>query len=195
VNKRDPADNDAEVLPEPVADRLLSRASELDAIRTSGAAVSDLRAAAVEAGISAPAFDAALAELRGAEGSRVHARKQPPRRRRLRIFATVAAVLIAFGTFAFMRTTIPSDAAQVAGAPMVEETILLDCLEPGEAAALVRPILNLRTNTVVHSLSDAPRALTIRATPAQIQRVKSMLGQYADPASAACKSRPGPRTP
>lgn len=192
MNNRDPADNDAEVLPEPVADRLLSRASELDAVRTSGAAVSDLRAAAVEAGISAPAFDAALAELRGAEGSRVPAKKQPLRRRRLRIFATVAAVLIAFGTFAFMRTTTPSDAAQVAGAPMVEETILLDCLEPGEAAALIRPILNLRTNTVVHSLSDAPRVLTIRATPAQIQRVKSLLDQHERSGAPACASRPSP---
>jgi hypothetical protein len=190
MRERDPDEREADVLPEPVADRLLSRASELDAARAAGAAVSDLRAAAVEAGISAPAFDAALAELRRAEDAKVRAPEAKPRRRRLRIFAALAAVLITIGTFAFMRTITPSDAAQVAGPPMVEETILLECLDPGEAAALIRPILNLRMNTVVHSPADAPRVLTIRATPQQLQRVKSLLDERERPGSPACASRP-----
>ncbi len=55
-----PGDRDPEVLSEPAAARLLARASELDELRRAGTSVADLRAAAAEAGISAPAFDAAL---------------------------------------------------------------------------------------------------------------------------------------
>ena len=56
-----------EVLSEPVRTRLLERATELDAAYRVGGTVAELRAAAIEAGILAPAFDAALAEMRDAE--------------------------------------------------------------------------------------------------------------------------------
>jgi hypothetical protein len=56
VHDRRPREPDAEVLSDPVAERLLARASELDAAHGAGAAVDDLRAAAAEAGISAGAF-------------------------------------------------------------------------------------------------------------------------------------------
>ena len=58
-----------EVLSEPVRTRLLERATELDAAYRVGGTVAELRAAAIEAGISASAFDAALAEMRDAEES------------------------------------------------------------------------------------------------------------------------------
>jgi hypothetical protein len=124
VHDRRPPEPDAEVLSDPVAERLLARASELDAAHGAGAAVDDLRAAAA--------------------------------------------------------------------APMVEEAFVLRCLSPGEAAELVRPLLHLRTNTVVYSPTHAPRVLTIRATAAQIQNVRSVLDQHEGAGAPACASKPAP---
>ena len=61
-------------LPEDVAHRLLARAVELDASRDTEVTLTQLREAAQDAGISAAAFDTALAELQreGAEQYRVH---------------------------------------------------------------------------------------------------------------------------
>lgn len=54
----------AERLPEEAAQRLLKRASELEAARSAELSVAELREAAREAGISPGAFEQALAELR-----------------------------------------------------------------------------------------------------------------------------------
>jgi len=94
----------SDVLPDAIASRLLARASELDALRNDDLAVTDLRAAAAEAGISGPAFDAALAELR--RTSRVPTSDRMPRGRRgLRLGAALVAgaALIAAGIFAVTR--------------------------------------------------------------------------------------------
>jgi hypothetical protein len=58
---------DATRLPEDAAHRLLARAVELDASRSSEVTIAQLRDAACEAGISITAFDAALDELRLAQ--------------------------------------------------------------------------------------------------------------------------------
>lgn len=65
--------SDARRLPEDIAHRLLARAVELDASRAAEVTLAQLREAAHDAGISAAAFDAALAELqhKGAEKHRV----------------------------------------------------------------------------------------------------------------------------
>ncbi len=185
VPDRPPAETDAEVLPEPVMARLLTRASELDAARGAGATVIELRAAAVEAGISPEAFDAALAELRGAGQTHVQhvsGRVRPRRRPRMWALASGVAALIVVSTYAVGRTLVPANAA----VPMVQESILLRCLSPGEAAELIRPLLDLRTNTVVYSPAHAPRTLTIRATPTQIRSVRSALEQNDGGESSAC---------
>jgi hypothetical protein len=195
VHNRPPAKADSEVLSEPAAARLLSRASELDAARGAGAAVLELRAAALEAGISARAFDEALAELHGAEQARVpDVRAQPRRRRRLWALAVGVAALIAASSIAVNRALVPSGVAAQAAAPMIQEAFLLRCLSPGEAAELIRPLLDLRTNTVVYSAAQAPRVLTIRATPAQIRNVRSALDRYEGAGSPACARGPAPAT-
>jgi hypothetical protein len=58
-----PKQPDAEILTTPIADRVLERASELDALRKTGTSVADLRSAVTEAGISDAAFDAAMGEV------------------------------------------------------------------------------------------------------------------------------------
>jgi hypothetical protein len=192
VDNRLPPEPDAEVLSDPVAERLLARASELDAADGAGAPVADLRAAAAEAGISAGAFDAALAELHRAGQGRVSDVSGRPRRR-MWARAVGVAVLIAAGTFAIMRSRVPTSATAAATTPMVEEAIVLRCLSPGEAAELVRPLLRLRTNTVVYSPTHAPRVLTIRATPAQIQNVRSLLDRREGAGAPACAPGQRPR--
>jgi len=90
MRKRD--ESDAERLPEQVASRLLTRASELDAAQRAGSAVTELRAAATEAGISPAAFDAALSELH--EGKAQVPDEITPRRRvPMWAFSAVVAAL------------------------------------------------------------------------------------------------------
>ena len=102
-----------DVLPDAIASRLLARASELDALRDDDLAVADLRAAAAEAGISGPAFDAALSELRST--GRVQTSAGVPRRRsglRLGAALVAGAALIAAGIFAVTRP-LPSKSTSV----------------------------------------------------------------------------------
>ena len=49
-------EREREILPDPVATRVLQRASELEALSRAGASVAELLAAALEAGISESAF-------------------------------------------------------------------------------------------------------------------------------------------
>lgn len=60
---------EAERLPEDAARRLLARASELEAARSTELSVAELREAAREAGIAPAAFEQALAELRDEQRS------------------------------------------------------------------------------------------------------------------------------
>lgn len=191
-----PSQPPPERLPEPAAERLLARASELDADRRAGSAVADLRAAAAEAGISAHAFDEALAEL-NEDGSASVADVQAKRRRgsRKRALNVAVATLLAVGAIWFFKRLTPADNAALPGAPIVEEAIVLRCLSPGEAAELIRPLLVLPSNTMV-ARASAPRVLTIRATAAQLENVKAVLEAHEGVGAPACAARPsGTGTP
>lgn len=179
---RRPARPTAEALSEPAAARLLARASELDAARSADTAVAELRAAAAEAGISAAAFDTALGELYGAEQAGV-ADTSKRRRRRARRWAVGASVatLIVAGAMAVIEARAPAGAAM----PMVEEAFVLRCLSSAEAAEVIRPFLDRHT-TVEYSPARAPRVLTIRATPVQMEKVRSVLNQHEGAGSPTC---------
>jgi len=192
VDHRHPANRDDEVLPEPVAARLIDRAIELDAAQRTGAPVDELRAAAAEAGISALAFEAALAELRASEDQRTHRASERPRRSRARPFVAVLVGLAAFVGYAGLRRATPVDNASAAAVPVVEQAFLLRCLSPGEAAELMRPLLQLPTNTIVHSPARAPRVLRVRGTADQMTSVKALLDKHESAGSAACALPPAP---
>lgn len=192
MEHRHPANRDDEVLPDPVAARLLDRASQLDAALRTGAPVAELRAAAAEAGISAAAFDAALAELRAAEEQRAHKATERPRRSRARPFVAVLLGLAAFVGYAGLRRAVPVDSAAAAAVPVVEQAFLLRCLSPGEAAELIRPLLQLPANTIVHSPARAPRVLRVRGTAEQMVSVKALLDKHESAGSAACATPPPP---
>ena len=162
---------DAEVLTDALTRRVLTRASELDELRRAGATVAELRAAATEAGISAEAFDAALAEVRDAQSTQVSTEVVGARRRtRLKAAAAVVALLIGLGVFTVGRTVVP------APVPTLEQTLSLRCLTPAQVGELVRPWVDPGTTSI--SFSDrTPGEFTIRATPADIEKVKAVLNQ------------------
>ena len=180
-----------EVVPQPVAARLLARASELDAAYAADMPVADLRAAAVEAGISARAFEAALDEVQRADPGLVAGPVVGPRRtRRSRawLLGAAMAVLLVGGGLAVERSQ-PA-AESYTGAAMVDEAILLRCLSPGEAAALVRPLVPLRANAITINPTRAPRILNVHATPAQLRELHALLDRYEGAGSAACVAGP-----
>jgi hypothetical protein len=188
VHRRTP-DRPAERLADSDAERLLARASELDAA-SAGATVTELREAAAQAGISHRAFDAALAELQGESASRALASEASPRGRgRVLTLVLAATLLIAAGAFAVKRTVVPTGAGAGANVTAVEEAFLLRCLSGNEAAELVRPLLS-REHTTALVRATAPRVLTIRATPEQLREVRALLEQHEGTGSTACTSVP-----
>jgi hypothetical protein len=188
---RRPSEPDREMLREQEVARLFARASELDAVRGAGSQIADLRATAAEAGISASAFDAALAEMRDSSRLPTPPVREVPRPRR-RLFHVTATAAIAFvlviGSYAVSRLLVGS-ATPAPPAVVAEEAILLSCMAPGDAAELVRPLLHDPSGSIVQS-PRAPRVLTIRGTPQQLQEAKSLLGQHDVPGSPACGVRP-----
>jgi hypothetical protein len=180
VRRRLPSESDPEVLSNPVAERVLTRASELDAaLRAGTLAVSELRSAAVEAGISPEAFDAALAEVRESEAAPVpNVASRSPARRWRWAFAGAMAV-IAVGSLGVARQVTPD----AAGAPMTEKTFLLRCLSADRAAALIGPVLDLRTSSVY---SSADGVVIVHATSAEIEKVQSVLDPYEGARAPAC---------
>jgi type II secretory pathway component GspD/PulD (secretin) len=174
---------DAEVLPAAVAERLLQRASELDAARTAGTAVAELRAAAAEAGISADAFDAALGELQTADQGPSPVSAVSTRRWRRLFFglAGVGAIVLAAATI-----VIPTRLVGPAAGNMVEHAIQLHCLSADIAVDLIRPLLKDPANTIVRP-GNSSSTLIIRATPEQLQNVRAAIAQVDNAQSCARK--------
>ena len=181
MDNRPRSERERDILAEPEKARLLERASELDVARASGAEVRELRAAAMEAGISPVAFDAAVDEIRSPPPTQVT--RPANRRARILTFAVAALVSIVIG-FVVNRRATPSGVP--AGAGLSEQTVVLRCMSPAEAAELIRPILNLRENTVKFSESDAPQLLSVRVTPEQSQKIHALLDEKETGPAGAC---------
>jgi len=184
VRDHRPFDTESKVLSEPVAARLLERASELDAARSAGLQVEELRAAATQAGISASAFDAALDELQrtGEPAVAVENERRPRHRSRWTLTVGFVAMGAAFLLYGIGRNVAPVEA-------VVQRSFPLQCLSLAEAGALIRPIL--AENGVAYAPANAQRVLTVRATQAQIDKVRSVLDQQESAGSPACAVRAG----
>ena len=111
---------DRAVLSEQLAARVLARASELDSASHAQATVSDLRAAAMEAGISAHAFDTALAEVQEQERVSVRKFRQPRSTRRRWVSVIGLALVMATGTLVVSRL-LPASTVIYYPPPSVEE--------------------------------------------------------------------------
>ena len=174
------SERDAEILPDPVATRVLARASELEALRRAGASVAELRAAALEAGISESAFEEALGEIQRAASAEVPDVRRPTRTR-VRIGAAVTAVLLLLTGIYTSRRIAPAPAS------VVEETFALRCIPANEAASMLRPVL-VRTGTISFSMR-IPTELTIAGTPQQLEQARALLLERDVPGSASCPVR------
>lgn len=186
MSNHSPESPDRKVLPKSDAERLLARASELDVARRAGLAVDELRAAATEAGISPQAFDAALAEMRGA--------RKPPHDGlmtlpsllgRWRLIALVA-FLISCAGLVFVQRRASAIAAEAISARTVEESILLRCLAPAEAAEIMRPLLSQPWNTIVINPESSPNRVRVRGRPFELSRAKAELATYEGDGAGAC---------
>lgn len=173
---------DLERVPSTVAERILARASELDA---NSAQVAELRSAAAEAGISSSAFDAALAEYRDGSRENVAARVPEYGTRRRGVVAMLIGFL-AVGALFFLMRTVPNSAQVV---DPFSTRIPLSCTTPDAAAALARSMLDDRTSTI----QTGPGNITISAsTQDQLDRVRDAIAQRER--SAGC-ALPGPGNP
>ena len=175
--ERPTLDPDTRSVSESAAARLLARASELEAAGGAGFTIAQLRAAALEAGISPQAFERAVAEL---EETR-------PRRRRSRGWAVAAAAVVVLATAVFLARLSP---APTPGST-VEEAITLQCLSAGDAADLVRPYLQDQQSTVRFNETRAPHVLIIRTTPPQLERVKNLLAEQDAARGCTVPAAPG----
>lgn len=184
MSRRDPAESISDALPPATAERLLERASRLDATREDEIQVTELRAAAAEAGIAPRAFDEALEELRAERAPRASA--APPSRRRTPrwIVGATAALLLAVGGLATVWSRPSANPTPAAGT--VEESILLRCLAVGEAAELVRPLLSDRVSRVTFNPTLAPRVLVMRSTPEKLTRAKALLAEHERGGAGGC---------
>jgi hypothetical protein len=99
-------------LPETLANQVLARAAQLDASDRMSVSIPDLRAAAIEAGISSSALDQALTEMASAQAvsmkdASVH-REQPRPTRRWRRLALITVVIALLGaTAGVLRLLVP----------------------------------------------------------------------------------------
>ena len=185
--RRSKFDSDAterRVVPDAAAARLLARASELAASGEAGFALADLRAAAEEAGIPSHAFEAALAEEQRRGGLASAPAVGGPLRHLRRSWAVAAAgagaLLIALAVLVASPEPIPT----------AEEAIVLRCLAPGEAAELIRPLMRARSSSAEYRPASAPRVLTIRGTPDDLERAKARLAEHERRASSTCTTPP-----
>lgn len=179
---RPPSRPDDEYVPDRLRERLLERASELDARE---ARVADLRAAATEAGISQRAFDAALEEMRMTRELRAEKRKRTRGMRLLLTFLVSAGITMLVGSYLVPRTIARSTEATTtatAGTPTYHvEDYDLGCLTGQQALSIARPLLTDRANTI--SYTPAVGRLRIGATTEQHREIKQAL-------ETACTVRP-----
>ena len=175
------SEREKEYLSDPLATRVLARASELEALRRAGASVAELRAAAVEAGISEDAFEEALAEIRRAESAGVPD-VQRSRRLRIRITATVAIVVLLMAGLLVGRTVVPARAPA-----SVTQTLQLRCIPANEAASMLRPTL-VQSGRISFSMRE-PTALTITGTPDQLRLAREILAKEDVRGSPSCPLR------
>jgi hypothetical protein len=178
------SERDRQILPDPVATRVLERASELEALRRAGASVADLRAAAVEAGISESAFEEALGEIQRAESAGAPEVRRPTRLR-LGIAASVASLALLFAALFVIPRVAP--APESPAAVVNEKTFTLRCIPANEAASMLRPIL-VQSGTISFSMR-IPTELKITGTREQLLQAEWILAERDVPGSPSCPVR------
>ena len=171
-------EGERKILSSDASERLFARAAELDAAEKAGAEVDRLRAAAVEAGISPTAFDAALDEMHDKPAAVV---RQPPThasRMTARIIGTLG-VIVAVLVYRVTGSSTPRT---------IDQSFTLSCLSVNDAAKLVEPVLDRKFDEFSIS-KNAPHVISIVATKEQMQQVSALIERQ----DAACATQPSNR--
>lgn len=157
-----------ERLPAAAVKRVLDRATALDAEHGSSVPVDVLRAAAHEAGISAEAFDTALAEER-----RVPVTPKSRKPRWWVVFAVAAITLgsvVAIPSWGLFRTS-PRPPIQIGA---VEETFVLRCADQSTVSERVRASMQEKRAVVrMWYNSKETRVLHVRAMPDVMTKIRA----------------------
>jgi hypothetical protein len=187
-------------LPEPVANRLLERASEIDARLRAGSTVAELREAAKAAGITAEAFDAALAEVQP-EAKQAPVMEVEPAAPQARSFAygrfvarfglwlipLMLPVLYLMMTAGRRQRSFDSRSA----APMYPlQELRLTCLSADEAAAVVRPVV-MQEGSAAHGFrmvtrQDQPAILRVAAPDALMREIRTAIAKAEGDPTRTC---------
>lgn len=208
----DPASREGrapERLPEPVANKLLERASEIDARLRAGSTVAELREAARSAGISAEAFEAALAEVvpeAKKTPEMMFERAEPPApsfnyRRflaRLVLYLTplmVPMVYLIVNAERRQRSFEPQSAAPV----YPQHDLRLSCLSAEEAAAIAKPILMQKgpeaRGSRMETTSGQPALLRIATSDQLLQEITVAIAKAENDPSRTCTLKPDAPSP
>jgi hypothetical protein len=172
-----------ERLPEPAAKRVLDRASRLDAEHGSSVSLDMLREAALDAGISAEAFDAALAEERRGALAMGTRRRQPW------MLLSAALTLVIIGSVLANRLFLPGARGippVVLGA--VDESFVLRCSDPSTVMEQLRGRVPLRNIRASFS-SKEPRVLHVTARPETMTSIRAAIADI-EAASTTCVAPP-----
>lgn len=160
------------------ARQLLERAGQIDYESTS---VETLRAAAIEAGISPAAFEAALAEMRAKQPVPIAPRERFSARRV--VLSMAALVMLALGATMLL---IPNRASVSAS---LSSRVVIRCLPMDRAAEIARSSLGPNSQVTMESGS---RALNFRGTPDDMERLRAALAE-AEKTATSCTNSPSGR--
>jgi hypothetical protein len=166
-----------ELLTQADARQLLERAGEIDYESTS---VESLRAAAIEAGISPAAFEAALTEMRAKAPAASTPRGRWTAKRLLLAMAAAGVVL-----FAATMLVIPNRGS------IVESTnsgLFVRCLPMGTATEIGRSTLGPNAQI---TMTPGSRVLRFRGSPDDLERLRAALAAAEKTATSCDNSLPG----
>lgn len=209
----DPAPRDGRVperLPEPVANKLLQRASEIDARLRAGSTVAELREAAKLAGIAAEAFEAALAEV-APEAKKVpemvFGRADPPpvpsfnyRRFLARLVLYLIPLMVPLVYLKVNAERRQRSLETRSAAPVYPpHELRLSCLSAEAAAAIVKPILMQKgpaaRGTRMEAASDQPAILRIATSDQLLQEITVAIAKAESDPSRTCTLKPDASSP
>ena len=166
-----------ELLTQSDARQLLERAGQIDYESTS---VETLRAAAIEAGISPAAFEAALAEMRAEQALPVIARKRWTAQRIL--MAMAVGVMV---SLAATMLVIPNRASR---AERATGEVVVRCLPMETAAGIARSTLGANSEITTRPGS---RVLRFIGSPTDLQRLTAALADAEKTATSCTNAPPG----
>ncbi len=146
--------------------------------------------AKLDAGLSPQQIDAMLAQMRSARTGRADGLVTlPSLLGRWRVVGLLAFV-VACAAMVLLQRESNRVAVSAISARTVEESVLLQCLTPEEAAEIVRPLLAHEWNAVVVNPESSPGRVRLRGRTFELSRAKAELAKFEGDGGADCPVAP-----